>query len=35
MPLVKVLPHASLCPEGAQFDVNQGVVLCQIGRAHV
>lgn len=29
MPLVKVLPHASLCPEGAQFDVNQGVVLCR------
>ena len=29
MPQITVLPHASLCPQGAQFDVGTGTVLCR------
>jgi len=29
MPTIKVLPHPALCPEGAQFDVAPGEILCR------
>ncbi len=29
MPVVKVLPHEFLCPQGAQFEVPTGTVLCR------
>lgn len=29
MPTIKVLPHAALCPDGTQFDVPTGTVLCR------
>jgi len=29
MPTIKVLPHPVLCPEGTQFDVNPGEILCR------
>lgn len=29
MPIVKVLPHAALCPEGSSFEVPPGTILCQ------
>jgi ferredoxin, 2Fe-2S len=29
MPIVKILPHAALCPEGAEFEVPVGTVLCR------
>ena len=29
MPMIKVLPHAALCPEGASFEIPAGTVLCQ------
>ena len=28
MPRIKVLPHASLCPAGAEFDAAEGATLC-------
>ena len=28
MPLLKVLPHATLCPDGAQLNVETGKSLC-------
>jgi ferredoxin, 2Fe-2S len=28
MPRVKVLPHAELCPQGAQFETGAGVSIC-------
>jgi len=28
MPTVTVLPHATLCPQGASFDVEPGTSLC-------
>lgn len=28
MTRVRVLPHATLCPEGAQFDAEPGTTLC-------
>lgn len=28
MPRVKVLPHAELCPQGAQFEAEPGVSIC-------
>ena len=28
MPRIKVLPHAQLCPQGAEFDAEQGVSIC-------
>ena len=29
MPRVRVLPHETLCPAGAEFDVEPGAVLCR------
>jgi ferredoxin, 2Fe-2S len=29
MPVIKILPHASLCPEGKEFVVETGTVLCR------
>jgi len=29
MPRIKVLPHPVLCPEGAQFEVPAGEILCR------
>ena len=29
MPIIKILPHAALCPDGAQFESPAGTVLCQ------
>ncbi|MEN9314132.1 MAG: system 2Fe-2S type ferredoxin [Pseudomonadota bacterium] len=29
MPQIKVLPHEALCPQGAEFPVDTGVVLCR------
>src|SRR5690606_5704226 len=29
MPRIKVLPHAQICPEGAEFDVEQDANLCE------
>ena len=29
MPRIKVLPHEALCPQGAEFEVSPGEVLCR------
>jgi len=29
MPAITIMPHAVLCPDGAQFEVPEGAVLCQ------
>jgi ferredoxin, 2Fe-2S len=29
MPIIKILPHASLCPQGKEFSVDIGTVLCR------
>jgi ferredoxin, 2Fe-2S len=29
MPLVRILPHPDLCPEGKDFDVKRGASLCE------
>ena len=29
MPRIKVLPHATICPNGAEFEVEQNANLCQ------
>jgi 2Fe-2S ferredoxin len=34
MPRVKVLPHAELCPQGAQFEAEPGVSICDALLAH-
>jgi len=34
MPRVKVLPHAELCPQGAQFEAQPGVSICDALLAH-
>jgi 2Fe-2S ferredoxin len=34
MPNVKVLPHAQLCPQGAQFDAATGASLCDLLLEH-
>lgn len=34
MPRIRVLPHEALCPEGAEFDVEEGAVLCRELLAH-
>ena len=34
MPKLSVLPHASLCPAGAQFEAPAGETLCNILLAH-
>ncbi len=28
MPVIKVLPHAELCPEGTSFEARPGISLC-------
>ncbi|MBV1777065.1 ISC system 2Fe-2S type ferredoxin [Burkholderiaceae bacterium DAT-1] len=30
MPKITVLPHATLCPEGAQLDAESGKTICEI-----
>ena len=34
MPRLKVLPHAALCPAGAEFDAPAGETLCNLLLAH-
>ena len=34
MPLVKILPHAELCPDGQQFEVKRGASLCEAMLKH-
>jgi 2Fe-2S ferredoxin len=34
MPRIKVLPHAQLCPQGAQFDAATGASLCDLLLEH-
>ena len=29
MPIIKVLPHDSLCPQGAEFEAEQGISVCK------
>lgn len=29
MPRIKVLPHAQICPEGAEFEVEHNANLCE------
>ncbi len=29
MPILKLMPHASLCPEGREFEVESGTNLCR------
>lgn len=29
MPTIKVLPHEMLCPQGAEFSVDAGTILCR------
>ncbi len=29
MPRIKVLPHAQICPNGAEFEVEQNANLCE------
>ena len=29
MPVIRILPHATLCPEGKQFEVERGVSVCE------
>jgi 2Fe-2S ferredoxin len=29
MPIIKVLPHESLCPEGAEFEAGTGTSVCK------
>ena len=30
MPVISILPHAPLCPDGARFEAPQGSVLCRV-----
>jgi 2Fe-2S ferredoxin len=34
MPIIKVLPHEELCPNGAEFSVESNKSLCRILLAH-
>jgi ferredoxin, 2Fe-2S len=34
MPVIRVLPHAALCPEGAEFDAKPGESICEALLAH-
>lgn len=34
MPTIKVLPHDSLCPQGAEFTVETGTSICNALLAH-
>lgn len=29
MPVIRVLPHATLCPDGAEFEAKPGVSVCE------
>ena len=29
MPVIRILPHATLCPEGTQFEAKPGVSVCE------
>ena len=29
MPVIKILPHAQYCPQGAQISVNPGTSVCE------
>jgi len=29
MPVIRILPHEALCPQGSQFEVPEGTVLCR------
>jgi 2Fe-2S ferredoxin len=29
MPVIRILPHATLCPEGKQFEAEPGVSVCE------
>jgi len=29
MPVIRVLPHETLCPQGSRFEVPEGTVLCR------
>lgn len=29
MPVIRVLPHATLCPKGAEFEAEPGVSVCE------
>ena len=29
MPIIKILPHAELCPEGTSFEVKNGANICK------
>jgi ferredoxin, 2Fe-2S len=29
MPVIKILPHSSLCPDGISFTVEPGTILCR------
>jgi 2Fe-2S ferredoxin len=29
MPVIRVLPHATLCPQGAEFEAESGVSVCE------
>jgi ferredoxin, 2Fe-2S len=29
MPVIQILPHAELCPQGAQLDVPAGTTICE------
>jgi ferredoxin len=29
MPVISILPHAALCPDGARFEAPQGSILCR------
>lgn len=36
MPTIKVMPHPEICPDGVQFDVDEGVSVCDaLLRNHV
>lgn len=34
MPKITVLPHEDLCPQGAAFEANPGILLCDLLRAY-
>ncbi|CAN5367192.1 ISC system 2Fe-2S type ferredoxin [soil metagenome] len=34
MPIIKILPHAEICPEGAEFEVPSGTNLCRAMLSH-
>lgn len=34
MPVIRVLPHATLCPNGAEFEAEPGVSVCEALLAH-